>query len=130
MAEDECLEDTLRRHADALNARRWRWPLSGPTYHILADALYWVDEAPLWSKLRAAEDPLRCLWHYRTGLIVGEQRPFRDLWELGIQLFPRWVGFHPSRCSPSRRFQVLYRIRRRAADRCFRDLLAEVDEVS
>ena len=96
-AEGESLEDQLRRHAHILNARRWRWPFVGPEYHLFADALFWADEAPPWSGLRQAEDPLRILWHYRTGLIMGEPRPFGELWELGLQLFPRWVGFHPSR---------------------------------
>lgn len=129
MSETEWLADELRRNARALNARRRRWPLSGPSYYILADALAWADEAPPWplSKIRGAENALRCLWHYRTGLILGEERPFAELWELAVQLFPRWVGFHPSRRLPSRRFRLIFRAGRRASARWLVELEREID---
>lgn len=128
MADATWLEDDIRRAAPLLNARRWRWPLLGPSYHLLADALVWIDEKPPWArKLRPAEDALRCLLHHRTGLIIGEPRPFGELWELGLKLFPKWVGFHPSRRTPSRKLQVFYRASRIAADRCVRQLEAEID---
>jgi hypothetical protein len=129
MAETGWLEDDLRRHASYINARRWRWPLLGPSYHLLADALVWIDEKPPWAKkLRPAEDALRCLWHHRTGLILGEERPFGELWELGRRLFPEWVGFHASRCTPSRKLQVFYRAKRIAADRCLRQVEGEFEQ--
>lgn len=110
--------DVLRRHARRLNRRWWRWAVFGPTYHLLADALYWQDEVPLWSCPFELSNTLRLLWHYRTGLIVGKAHPYRELWELGKQLFPRWVGFHPSRCRPVRRYTILYRAARIATARC------------
>jgi hypothetical protein len=101
--------EVLRLYAPRLNRRRWRWPLTGPVYHLMADALYWVDEVPLWRKPWELQNAMRLLWHYRTGLILGESREYAEYWELGKQLFPRWVGFHPSRCQPSRRYIAVYR---------------------
>jgi hypothetical protein len=120
-------EEVLRHYAFRLNARWWRWPLLGPSYHVFADALYWMDEAPPWSRLRGAENALRPLWHYRTGLIIGEPRPFKELWDLGKQLFPNWVGFHSARCRPSRRYKVIYRAGRMASSRCLEELEREID---
>jgi hypothetical protein len=121
-------EAVLRRHAYQLNVRSRRWPLLGPTFHTFADALWWVDEAPPWSRLREAEDALRFLWHYRTGLIIGEARPYEELWSLGKRLFPRWVGFHPSRCQTVRRYAVIYRAGRMATARCLAKLERELAE--
>lgn len=128
--QEETLEAVLRRHARRLNARWWRWPFLEPSYHVLADALYWADEAPPWpwARLREAENALRCLWYFRTGLILGEERPFAELWELGKQLFPLWVGFDPSRCRPNRRYQIIYRAGRMVVSRCMNELERESDE--
>jgi len=135
----EALEDdfepTLRRYAPMLNARSWRWPVLGPTYHILADALCWLGEAPTWSQLRRAENALRPLWYYRTSLIIGEAREEgevcelgKSLWELGKSLFPCWVGFHPSRCEPLRKYKIRFRAGRMASARCVADLKRQIEE--
>src|SRR4051812_855105 len=79
------LEAVLRRHARHLNNRWWRWPLLGPSYHLLADALVWADEVPFRWRRGEIEDCLRALWHHRTGLIIGEARPFGELWQLGTR---------------------------------------------
>jgi hypothetical protein len=117
----------FRHYANALNARSWRWPLLGPSYHLFADALYWIDEAPPLSKLRKAENALRFLWHFRTGLIMGEEREGAELWQLGKQLFPLWVGFHPSRCAPLRQYKIVYRAGRMATAKCLADLEREIE---
>src|SRR5262249_12493723 len=119
--EDAPHEEVLRYHARRLNLCWWRWPLVGPSYHLFADALVWVDEMPLWRRFSDLENALRWLWHYRTGLIIGQPRPGVELWELGKRLFPRWVGFHPSRCSPNRRHVVLYRAANIASIRCMNE---------
>ena len=119
-------EEVLRYHARRLNGRSWRWPFLGPSYHMFADALYWADEAPPWWRLPELEDALRCLWHHRTGLLLGEKREWGELWELGKRLFPRWVGFHPSRCQPSKRDLLIYRAGRRASARCLAELEKEI----
>jgi hypothetical protein len=126
MWEDGPLDAQLRHFAPLLNARSWRWPLLGPSYHLLADALYWIDEAPPWSKLHRAENPLRVLWYYRTGLILGEARPCGEFWELGKELFPRWVGFHPSRCQPLPEYKIIYRAGRMTSSRCVAELERDV----
>src|SRR5690349_4696155 len=125
--EDAPPEEVLRHYARRLNRRCWRWPLLGPSYHLLADALFWADEAPPWWRLWELENALRFLWHYRTGLILGEPRECGEIWELGKRLFPRWVGFHPSRCRPVRRHIVIYRAGRMAASRCLAELEREAD---
>lgn len=120
-------EEVLRHYARRLNRRWWRWPLLGPSYHLFADALYWLDEAPAWWRLPELENALRFLWHYRTGLIIGEPREFGDIWELSKRLFPRWVGFHPSRCRPVRRHIVVYRACRKASSHCLTEWEREFD---
>ena len=129
--EDAPLDEVLLRHARRLNGRWWRWPFIGPEYHLFADALFWADEAPAWWRLWDLENALRLLWHYRTGLIIGEKRPGVELWELGKRLFPGWVGFHPSRSQPDRRNIVKYRAAKIASIQCmnkwFEDTDAEPD---
>src|SRR5689334_15808976 len=92
LSEDALLghfEPILRQHAGLLDSRWWRWPQLGPSYHVLAGALYWADEYPGWWKRRGdLEDALRALWHYRTGLILGEPRRCASIWDLGKRLFP------------------------------------------
>lgn len=117
----------LRQHAHRLNGRSWRWPFIGPEYHMFADGLFWVDEAPPWWGLSDLENALRWVWHYRTGLILGQSREGAEFWELGKQLFPRWVGFHPSRCRPDRRHIVRYRVANIASIRCLNELLRDSD---
>src|SRR5262249_36488210 len=117
------------RYAPRLNSRWWRWPLVGPEYHMLANALFWADEIPLFigPGRGSLEDALRGLWSYRTGLMLGETREWGELWELGKQLFPRWVGFHPSRRQPSRRNIVVYRAGRIATARFIAELDKEIE---
>ena len=78
---DDPLVAALRRNARKLNRRRWRWAFFGPGYHLFADALFWIDESPPWTWGGDSnfENALRLLWHYRTGLILGEVRPYGDL---------------------------------------------------
>jgi hypothetical protein len=114
----ECAE-VLRRYARRLNLRRFRIPLLPPFYHLFADALVWLDEEPSWPWRGPFElsNALRPLFYYRTGLILGDVRPYGRIWELGRRLFPCWAGFHPSRCCRSRRLARLYRSARLEAHR-------------
>jgi hypothetical protein len=109
----------LRGCARRLNLRRFRIPLLLPYYHLLADALIWLDEDPPWPWRISFElsNALRPLFYYRTGLILGDVRPYGRIWELGRRLFPCWVGFHPSRCRRDRRLARLYRSARLEAHR-------------
>jgi hypothetical protein len=117
----------LQHYAQRLNRRWWRWPLLGPSYHLFAGALFWADEYPPWWRLPELEDALRVLWYYRTGLILGQPREYGEYWELGKQLFPRWVGFHPSRFRPDRRLIVFYRASHIASIRCLAEVEREFD---
>src|SRR5688572_6448794 len=100
-------EKTLRRYAEQLDALRERKLSAQPLYDCMGDALVWADEAPAGNPSDLI-GPLRMLRYHRTGLIIGQTRPGADLWELGIELFPHWVGFHPSRCMPSLQLASVY----------------------
>ena len=115
--------EVLAAHARRLNVRRLPWPLP-PCYDIMSDALVWFDEAYLpWMPVELVW-ALRPLWHYRTGLIIGEPRPYREWWDLGRRLFPLWRGFRPGRCQRSLWLAKLYRGGRAEGDRSLDELEA------
>jgi hypothetical protein len=120
-------EPIMRRCADRLNARHWRWAWVPPSYHMLADALFWPDEWLFGRARGECEDLLRVLWHHRTGLILGEPREYADIWQLGKEVFPRWVGFHPSRSRPLRRYRAVYRAGNAATQRWIEQLEREIE---
>ena len=101
-------EETLRLYAKRLDAQRRRKWFARPMYDLFGDALIWQDE-----RISCDSIPLigaiRNLTYYRTGLIIGEDRGSDELWRLGRELFPNWVGFHRSRCRPSARLARIYR---------------------
>jgi len=127
---ERTIEEVLRLHAARLNSRWWRWPFVGPEYHLFADALRWADEYPPWWGLSELENALRYLWHYRTGLILGEARKGIELWDLGKQLFPHWVGFHPSRCRRVIPYVTIYWADRRSVEAAFQALFDSPDPAS
>jgi hypothetical protein len=53
--------------------------------------------------------PVRRLYYHRTGLILGEDWGQGEFWRLGRELFPNWVGFHPTRCNRSDELARIYR---------------------
>ncbi|WP_395743856.1 hypothetical protein [Prosthecobacter sp.] len=92
----------------------------------MSDALVWPDETPDATPVRLIW-ALRMLFHHRTGLILGERWRFADEWELGLRLFPHWVGFHPSRCSVSPRLARIYRAGAGRAEKGMNELFDEGD---
>lgn len=100
--------EILRQYAVHLSSIRRRGWFSRPFYEIMSDALVWRNETTASTPTRLV-GALRPLFHHRTGLILGEQWRFAEEWQLGLRLFPHWVGFHPSRCRPSRRLAEIYR---------------------
>ncbi|WP_395752706.1 hypothetical protein [Prosthecobacter sp.] len=100
--------EMLHKHGAHLNAIRTRRCFARPFYEIMSDALVWPDETTDTTPVRLIWS-LRLLFHHRTGLILGESWRFADEWQLGLRLFPHWVGFHPSRCSVSPRLARIYR---------------------
>jgi hypothetical protein len=117
--------EVLRRYARRLNLRRFRIPLLPPDYHLLGDYLFWWDESPPWDRWELRTS-LGYLFHFRTGLILGDARPWAEFWELGRRLFPCWVGFHPSRCRRSRRLARVFRSARLEATRTLHRSIREL----
>ena len=99
-------EETLRRYAEQLDSLRERQRFARPSYDIFGDALFWPDEMPAGNPTDLVL-ALRGLFYHRTGLIIGKARGGAELWRLGLELFPHWVGFHPLRRSP--RYARIYR---------------------
>jgi hypothetical protein len=102
----ESSQETLRQWATHLDGIRASTS-SEPFVDVMSDALVWPDET-------ASSTPIQVIWalrfvrHYRTGLILGVERPHEDFWQLSRQLFPQWVGFHPSRCELSEQLAAVY----------------------
>lgn len=69
-------------------------------YDLLADGLWWSDERPKYGDdAISATNVLRCLFHYRTGLITSAPTSqFLELWEAARGWWPDWPGFSPERC--------------------------------
>lgn len=99
-------EVTLRdwaAHLDTITEQR----VTQPFRDILADGLIWRDETIETTPFEVIL-ALRLVWHYRTGLIIGEQRRFSETWQIAREMFPHWVGFRPDRYGPSTELAQLY----------------------
>jgi hypothetical protein len=99
-------EQTLRLWAEHLDGITEPSSVE-PFVDIMTDGLVWRDET-IDSTPFEVISCLRFVRHYRTGIIIGEQRRFTDIWQLARELFPLWVGFHPDRCRPSAELADLY----------------------
>jgi len=100
-------DKTLREWSAHLNGIRQRRWFVHPFRDCMADALVWRDETDSTTPVEVIW-ALRFLFHYRTGIIIGERRRHGEYWHLGRALFPHWVGFHPSRCQLSSRLAKRY----------------------
>lgn len=94
-------------------------PQAKPTYEWLSDAILWPDEIEgirgerMW--------PLRTIWHYRTGLIIGEDRTqYAAHWQIAQQVLASWIGFLPERCRPDAGLAAIYHAGARQLDRSLR----------
>ena len=96
-------------HLDGIRKRRW---FVRPFRDCMSDALVWRDETVGTTPVEVIW-ALRLLFHYRTGIIIGEPRPHGEFWQLGREIFPHWVGFHPSRCQFSLRLAEIYQCGKR-----------------
>lgn len=85
-------------------------PAAGIVYDLMSDGLVWSDEQ-LWLGLTVEQmGCLRALFRYRTSLILSApDSRFEALWMLAKAKCPQWIGFHPSRCSPSAELLQEYR---------------------
>src|SRR5262245_18119894 len=99
MGENETGDDPFVRslteyakHLEAIRSPAW-WPKVA--YEIMSGALVWSDETYCKSPVEVIWS-LRAVRAYRTSLMLNELRKeLKPYWELGLSLFPRWVGFRP-----------------------------------
>jgi hypothetical protein len=74
-------------------------------YDLMADGLVWSDESP--PEPQKSEQAFRYLLMYRTSLIEAKEiEAIRELWAVAKQQYPKWPGFHPSRCTPMDELQM------------------------
>jgi hypothetical protein len=119
---------TLTAHAAHLNAissSGW-WPKV--FYEIMSGALIWSDETN-------KETPVEVIWAlrsivaYRTSLMLNKPREeLRPMWDLGLSLFPKWVGFRSERRQPTPKLLQIYRRGDVSLRKCLRDMEQEMDK--
>lgn len=114
--------DTLRAHATRLNSLSTPAPSARVFYEIMSGGLVWSDEAGedlpvevVWA--------LRPLFAFRSSMILGSpQEKWRTYWDACVVLFPRWVGFHAERTTPTPALLRILRQGERRLDRCLESL--------
>jgi hypothetical protein len=119
---------TLTVYAEHLNAicsPRW---LPKVFYEIMSGALIWSDETN-------KKTPVEVIWAlrfivaYRTSLMLNKPREeLKPMWELGLSLFPKWVGFRPERREPTPKLLQIYRRGDVSLRKCLRDMEREIDK--
>jgi hypothetical protein len=106
----------LERAAGHIRAMNQLDPSAQPSFELLSGALIWSDERKLDSF--DAVCALRPVWNYRTGLLLGEPPArFEAAWSRAKELFPEWIGFDPSRCTPTPELTALARKLQSKGDR-------------
>ena len=76
-------------------------------HHMMSGAFVWDDEIPSAS---VGEDvALRYILRFRTSLLIGSPiESFRQYWLHAQNMWPKWPGFSPERCSYSERIKREY----------------------
>lgn len=117
---------TLTRHAEHLNtisSPGW-WPRV--FYEILSGALIWSDETNRKTPY-AVHCALRPIVAYRTSLMLNKpQEEFKPIWDIGLSLFPKWVGFRPERRQATPKLLQIYRRGDICVRKCLRDIEREM----
>ena len=71
---------------------------------LVSGAVHWSDER-FFDLVSAARDrglAAKCLFAYRTSLLVGRLRPeLQFAWDAARNACPEWVGFRPERTTPA-----------------------------
>ena len=99
----------MSTHAEHLNSIHEVRGESLPTYEAMSGALVWPDEVRPETPMEVLFR-LRPLFAHRTSLMVGADSPrFPELWSVGQELFPRWIGFLPERRQPAAAWLVVHR---------------------
>jgi len=89
---------------------------TAPSYHMLADAIYWPDEIPT-DLDDFSENCLRFILRYRTTLILEKpEEKWGKYWDEANRQFPQWIGFSESRTTPTESLKDVYRTLSNAAD--------------
>jgi len=127
---DQCAYamSVLTDHAETLNAIRstgW-WPKV--VYDIMSGALIWTDESNDELPFEVV-GAMRCVFAYRTSLMLEKPREeFRPVWELGLEMFPKWIGFRLDRRQPTQELLQIYRRGDVSLRKCLRDLERQSDK--
>ncbi|MCI0638605.1 MAG: hypothetical protein L0Y72_07465 [Gemmataceae bacterium] len=119
---------TLTDHAGHLNAicsPGW-WPKV--FYEFMSGALIWSDETN-------SKTPVELIWAlqliraYRTSLMLNEPiDELKPIWELGLSLFPKWVGFRPERRQATPKLLQIHRRGAVSLRKCLRDIEREMEK--
>lgn len=84
-------------HAEHLNSINTAATAPMIEYVAMCHGLVWSDEGTAetdWEALRA----LKYIVAYRSSLMRNEPgEEYKAIWDLGLSLFPNWVGFFPER---------------------------------
>lgn len=119
---------TLTEYAEHLNAicsPGW-WPKV--FYEIMSGALVWSDETN-------KDMPVEVIWAlrfivaYRTSLMLNKPREeLKPMWDVGLSLFPKWVGFRPERRESTPKLLQIYRRGNVSLRKCLRDMERGMDK--
>jgi hypothetical protein len=119
---------TLTDHAEHLNGictPAW-WPRV--FYELLSGALIWSDETNSKTPVEVTW-ALRFIVAYRTSLMLNKPREeLRPMWELGLSLFAKWVGFRPERREATPKLLDIYRRGEVSLRKCLRDMERDMDK--
>lgn len=75
-------------------------------YDAMSDSLIWTDEIP--QSRPNGWTVIRYILATRADLAMGAEPRYPELWDLGQQLFPEWVGFLKTRTEWSQDYIDLY----------------------
>jgi hypothetical protein len=96
-------------------------------YELLSGALIWSDEINKQLPFEVIS-ALRCLFAYRTSVMLEQPREdLREMWDLGLSLFPNWVGFRPERSEATPELLKIYREGNVRMRKCLRDLERQLE---
>jgi hypothetical protein len=122
--------ERLARHAAHLNSLRRRRLFARPFYEIMSGALVWRDESHRDTPSELI-DVLRCLWTYRTSVMLSEPREeLAGVWRMAMQQCPHWVGFRAERGKPTPKMLRIYREGDVRLRKCLRDMERDMEEES
>lgn len=123
--EDNEMLTALNAHAQLLNSiNRPKW-FARPFYEYLSGGLVWTDETDVSFE---SINVLRPLFNHRSVLILGKNNDtWAAYWRIAHELFPKWIGFRPSRCESTPQLRKLIRAGRLKMHRECRQLEEDME---